>query len=421
MQFKQPMTKITSLFFTSLFTATLVAAAGELPFAPPEDVGMSSAKLRGIEQAVGGHLDKNHLAGAVTLVLRKGNIVHFESHGWRDLKSKTPMTKDAIFRIYSMTKPIVSTAVMMLHEEGKFQLDDAVEDYIPEFSSLKVFNRDGDVATKRPMSIRDLLRHTSGLTYGFFGNSPVDQKYLQAGVLAGSDDSAMFAAKLGELPLLYQPGERWVYSVAVDVQGVLIERISGKSLDRFLRERILEPLGMSDTGFNVPAEKRDRFATNYSPDEKGGLRVNDDPATSNYRFPPRFFSGGGGLVSTASDYAKFVQMMLNGGELFGTRFLKPETVKEMTRNQLSGNAYPIVIGDVRNGVGFGLGYSVRVEDSTFDSDAPVGEYGWGGAASTHFWVSPKDDLAVITMEQTMPYTSSLEFALKGLVYDAIND
>ena len=147
----------------------------------------------------------------------------------------------------------------------------------------------------------------------------------------------------------------------------------------------------------------------------------DAPATSNYRFPPRFFSGGGGLVSTASDYAKFVQMMLNGGELFGTRFLKPETVKEMTRNQLSGNAYPIVIGDVRNGVGFGLGYSVRVEDSTFDSDARVGEYGWGGAASTHFWVSPKDDLAVITMEQTMPYTSSLEFALKGLVYDAIND
>ena len=415
------MKPIRPLFPIAILFAALSLSAGTLPLAKPEDVGMSSVKLRGIEQAVGTHLDENHLAGAVTLVLRHGKIAHLEAHGWRDLDSRTPMTTDTVFRIYSMSKPIVSAAVMMLVEEGRFQLDDAVEKYIPELKGLKVFENGREVPTKRLMTIRDLLRHTAGLTYGFFGNSPVDQKYRDAGVLAGSDDSAAFAAKIGGLPLLYQPGERWVYSVGVDVQGVLIERVSGMSLDRFLRERIFEPLEMSDTGFNVPVGARDRFATNYSPDDSDGFRVNDDPATSNYRFPPKFFSGGGGLVSTAGDYAKFVQMMLNGGELFGTRFLKTETVSEMTRNQLPDVAYPIGIGDVRNGEGFGLGYSVRVEESDFDSDAHIGEYGWGGAASTHFWVSPKDDMAVITMEQTMPYTWNLETALKGLVYDAITE
>lgn len=415
------MTKIKFIFLITTLASALLLAADQLPFAEPEDVGMSAKKLRGIEQAVGEHLDENHLAGAVTLVLRKGNIVHFEAHGWRDLKSNTPMTKDTLFRIYSMTKPIVSTAVMILHEAGKFELDDAVEDYIPELSSLEVFGKESVVSAKRPMSIRDLLRHTSGLTYGFFGNTSVDQSYQKAKVLDSGDDSSMFAEKLGKLPLLYQPGEDWVYSVAVDVQGVLIERISGKSLDRFLREYLFEPLGMLDTGFHVPPEKRDRFATNYSPHDNGQLQVNDNPATSKYRFPPRFFSGGGGLVSTVEDYARFVQMTLNGGELFGNRILKRATVKEMTRNQLSREAYPIGIGSKRPGVGFGLGYSVRVEASDFDSEARVGEYGWGGAASTHFWVSPEDDLAVITMEQTMPYTWHLESSLKGLVYGAIED
>lgn len=398
-----------------------MAAAGTLPFAAPEDAGMSSAKLRGIEAAVGEHLDQHHLAGAVTLVLRHGKIVHLEAHGWRDLASRTPMTPDTIFRIYSMSKPIVSVGLMMLHEEGRFELDDPVERFIPEFKGLQVYSKAGNVPTQRPMTIRDLLRHTAGLTYGFFGNSAVDARYREAGVLAPANDSATFIKKLAGLPLLYQPGERWVYSVAVDVQGVLIERLSGRSLDAYLRERILEPLGMLDTGFYVPPEKRARFATNYSPDGNGGLRVRDDPATSAYRFPPRFFSGGGGLVSTATDYARFVQMLLNEGELFGVRLLKPETVREMTRNQLPPAAYPIGVGDHRAGVGFGLGFAVRVEDSDWDPDAHLGEYGWGGAASTHFWISPRDDLAVITMEQTMPYTWHLEFGLKGLIYDAITD
>jgi CubicO group peptidase (beta-lactamase class C family) len=393
--------------------------ADQLPFAWPEDVGMSSARLRQIENAVGEHLDKNHLAGAVTMVLRKGSIVHFEAHGWRDLESKTPMTKDSIFRIYSMTKPMVSAAVMMLVEEGRIQLDDPVGDHVPELVGVKVWTPDGEVDPKRPMSVRDLLRHTAGLTYGFFGNTPVDTAYREAQVLAPVDDAAAFEGKLGKLPLLYHPGEKWVYSVSVDVQGVLIERVSGQSLDRFLRERLFEPLVMRDTGFHVPPEKRDRFVTNYSPDDNGGLRVNDDPATSSYRFPPKFFSGGGGLVSTVADYSKFAQMMLNGGELFGERFLKKETVAYMTRNHLSDSAYPIGIGEDRPGVGFGLGVSVRVETSASEPDSRVGEYGWDGAASTHFWVSPEDELAVITMEQVMPYNSNLTAALKGLVYDAL--
>ena len=406
-----------------LLTLTLWAAphllADELPYAKPEDVGMSSSKLRGIEQAVGGHLDQNHLAGAVTLVLRQGRIVHFEAHGWRDLETRTPMTRDSIFRIYSMTKPIVSAAVMMLQEEGKLELDDPVHQYLPELEGLKVFSENGNEAAARPMSIRDLLRHTAGLTYGLFGDTPVDKQYVETGVLSPADDSASFLKKLSELPLLYQPGGRWVYSVAVDVQGILIERITGQSLERFLRERLFEPLGMEDTGFHVPLERRDRFAAVHGPDGDGGLQVNDAPATSAFRFWPRRLSGGGGLVSTASDYAKFLQMMLNGGELFGKRFLRADTVREMTRNQLPDAAYPIALGAARPGVGFGLGYSIRVEDTRWDADARIGEYGWDGLASLHFWVSPADNLAVITMEQTMPYTWHLARSLKGLIYDAI--
>ncbi len=391
----------------------------EIPFAIPEEVGLSSSKLREIEPVVGNFIDQNKLAGAVTLVLKNGKIAHLEAHGWQDIESRTPMNTDSIFRIYSMTKAIVSTGVMMLVEAGQVDLDDAVADYIPEFKNLNVWTPDGSEAANRPPTVRDLLRHTAGLSYGFFGNTPVDQKYRAAGVLAPSNDSAAFAKKLGQLPLLYQPGSQWVYSVSVDVQGVLIERVSQKSLDAFLRERIFEPLDMRDTGFHVPPEKRSRFATNYSPTPQGALEPNDRTETSSYRFPPRFFSGGGGLVSTARDYARFVQMLLNQGELFGHRIVSPKTIADMTRNQLPDAAYPIGIGDVRDGVGFGLGFSIRVEDSDWDPDGQIGEYGWGGAASTHFWISPKDDLAVITLEQTMPYNWNLEYGLKGLIYDAL--
>lgn len=268
------------------------------------------------------------------------------------------------------------------------------------------------------MTIRDLMRHTAGLTYGFFGNTEVDRLYRQAGVLSREDDSDAMLKKLGALPLLYHPGDQWVYSVAVDVQGILIERISGTSLDNFLRQRVFEPLDMVDTGFHVPEDKVDRFADSFRPDGDG-LAVGDAAVNSRYLRPPAFFSGGGGLVSTARDYMRFLQMLLNGGELFGERLLSRESVTAMTRNQLPEAAYPISIGGDREGVGFGLGFSVRVEDSDWDPSGRVGEVGWGGAASTHFWISPDDDLAVVTMEQTQPYTWHAEWAIKGLIYNAI--
>ena len=390
-------------------------SADSLPFLTSEDSKMDGTKLRQIEQAVGKHIDEKELAGAVTLVLRKGGIVHLEAHGWRDLDSRNPMTTDTIFRIFSMTKPIVSVGIMMLLEEGQLGLDDPIAANLPVLSDLKVLVDGEKVAAKRAPTVRDLLRHTAGFTYGLFGFSEVDQLYVRSGILSKKNDSAHFLQKVAALPLAYHPGEKWIYSISVDVQGALIEQIAGQSLDRFLKERILEPLGMKDTGFHVPMEKRNRFATLYTE----GHKSTESNQESDYRFPPRFYSGGGGMVSTAKDYARFLQMLINGGELFGTRLLKRETIKDMTQNHLEGTAFPIGIGDTRDGFGFGLGFNVVTAKSEYDPDARIGEYGWGGAASTHFWVSPKDELAVITMEQTMPYTWNLERSLKGLIYEAI--
>ncbi len=389
--------------------------ADTLPFLTGKEAGMDESQLRHIELAVGKHMDEKELAGAVTLVLRKGGIVHLEAHGWKDLASRTPMTTDTIFRIFSMTKPVVSTGVMMLVEEGEIELDAPVETYLPQIEGLKVLENGERITPNRAPTVRDLLRHTAGLTYGFFGDSAVDKLYVKTGILANSNDTATFLRKLGSLPLAYQPGEKWVYSISVDVQGALIEEVSGQSLDRFLKEKILEPLGMHDTGFHVPDEKRNRFASLYA---KGQIAMENNEE-SDYRFPPRFFSGGGGMVSTALDYAKFLQMLINGGELSGIRLLKEETVQNMTRNHLEGSAFPIGINDTRDGFGFGLGFNIVTAKSGYDKDARVGEYGWGGMASTHFWVSPEDELAVITMEQTIPYTWNLERSIKGLVYEAI--
>ncbi len=404
-----------------ILACCLSTSAKELEFAKPEDVGLSSKALRDIESVVGSHLDQGHLAGAVTMVLRKGKIAHLEAHGWQDFEARIPMRENTIFKIYSMTKAIVSTGVMMLVEEGRFDLDDPIGKYIAELAHLKVYKAGKNEDARRAVTIRDLLRHTAGMTYGFFGDSPVDALYLAAGILNSADDSSEFVRKLGNLPLIHHPGDGWNYSVAVDVQGVLIERVAKVSLDRFLKERIFEPLNMPDTGFHVPLEKRGRFASTYDNSSGQGLKVADQASRSDFRFPPRFFSGGGGLVSTAHDYSHFVQMLLNEGELFGTRILSAETVTEMTRNQLPAKTYPIGIGEPRPGVGFGLGFSIRVEPSNWDPEGKVGEYGWGGAASTHFWISPKDKLAVITLEQTRPYNWNLEFGLKGLIYEAIVD
>jgi len=261
------------------------------------------------------------------------------------------------------------------------------------------------------------LRHTSGLTYGFFGVTAVDAAYRDQGVLTPDHDLAEMIRRLARIPLLHQPGTQFNYSVSVDVLGRLVEVVSGKTLDQFFQERIFAPLEMKDSGFWVPAEKLGRLATNYGPGQGGKLRVVDDPKTSTYRGKPALLSGGGGLASTARDYLRFCQMVLNGGELGGKRLLKKETVAQMTQNQLPDEATPIRMGALKmDGVGFGLGFSVRVAAA---GSGVVGEYGWGGAASTHFWISPAHDLIVVALEQYMPFTPRLADVVRPIVYEAV--
>jgi len=387
------------------FVLSCVGYAGELSVASPKDVGMSAEKLGLVKPAVQGLVDDKKVAGATVVVARKGKIAFFETFGMMDIKAKKPMTKDAILRFYSMSKPITSVALMMLYEEGKIKLDDPVSKYAPQFKGLKVYAESGNVDVKRPVTVRDLLRHTSGLTYGFFGNTAVDKMYREKGAFDWQGNLEEMADKLGEIPLLYQPGTRWHYSVSTDMVGYLIEKISGQPLDKFFEERIFKPLGMKDTAFYVPAEKVDRFAVCYS----FALIVSDDPAKSRYLKKPAMRSGGGGLVSTAPDYLRFCQMLLNKGQLDGKRLLRTETVEMMTKNQLPEG---VSRGDTG---GFGLGFSVRTEDGKL----PKGEYGWGGMASTHFWISPKHELIVIALSQRMPFSGQLENAVKPIIYDSI--
>lgn len=392
------------------------ALAQEMPLAKPADVGMSGEKLAQVNAAVQKLVDEQKVAGAITVVARQGKIVHFETLGMRDVENNKPMEPDTIMRFYSMTKPITSVAAMILYDEGKFRLDDPLAKHIPELEGLKVYreSENGEteyVEPKRPATVRDLMRHTSGFTYGIFSNTSVDMMYRQKFVF-GSDNLQAMVRKLGEIPLLYQPGTKWHYSVSTDVLGYLVERLSGEKLDVFFQERIFEPLDMKDTGFYVPKDKVDRFASCYGPNPSGGLKVTADLGANQFLTAPTLLSGGGGLVSTARDYTRFCQMLLNKGELNGTRLLKPETVEMMTKNQLPPNVY------WGGNNGFGLGFSVRLRPAP-SGKAHVGEYGWGGAASTHFWISPRDDLAVVALSQYMPFSGQLQDAVKPLVYNAL--
>jgi CubicO group peptidase (beta-lactamase class C family) len=401
------------------------AKAGELPTAKPAEVGLDADKLQQAHDAVQTLIDKKEMAGAVVAVARKGKVAMFEAFGESEAGSGRPMKPDAIVRIYSMTKPITSVAAMILVEEGKVGLDDPVSKYLPEFKDRRVQSGTGDatVAAKHEMTVRDLLRHTSGLTYGVFGNTPVDQQYRKAGVLAQTDTLAEMVAKLGKLPLLYEPETRWHYSVSTDVLGRVVEVAGGKPLDEFFADRILKPLGMKDTGFFVPADKLDRFAANHGTDTKAkALRTTETAAGSRYRTKPKFLSGGGGGVSTARDYLRFCQMLLNGGELDGVRVLKPESVAEMTRNQLPEEAMKAKNGGRADvGDGFGLGFGVRVGKDDPAAGKAIDEYNWGGAASTHFWISPRQGLAVVALEQYMPSRPTLQQAIKPLIYKAVKD
>jgi CubicO group peptidase (beta-lactamase class C family) len=394
-----------------------LAPSRELPVSKPGQVGMSAEKLGEIGPTVDKLIEQRKLAGASVIVLRKGQVVYREDFGMRDRGRELPVEDDTIFRIYSMSKAITSAAIMMLAERGKLDLDNPVHKFVPELKDTKVWTNGGEVAPERPPTVRDLLRHTAGYGYGW-GNHPVDAIAKKADLLNRDITLEEMGRRAGSVPLRFQPGTQWMYGINTDMLGRVVEVASGRKFGTFLQQNLFDPLDMKDTGFHVPAAKRDRFTVVYG---GGGLLV---PAEKIDRSPflknPKLQSGGGGLVSTIRDYARFLQMIANGGEFQGKRYLKEPSVALMTTNQLPKEIKAISFGkEVRHGVGFGLGFAVRTADTAWDPHARIGEFGWGGMASTHYWVSPRDELVVVTMEQTLPYSWTLERALKPIVYDAI--
>jgi CubicO group peptidase (beta-lactamase class C family) len=379
------------------------------------------------------------------VVYRRGKVVHSAVQGFADLERRVPVKSDTIYRIYSMTKPITSVAFMMLLEEGRVALDEPVAKYIPEWKDLGVFVAGTAPAflkrpPARPMQIIDLMRHTSGLTYGFQQRSNVDAAYRTAKIgeveKAGTLDSMI--TDLAKIPLEFSPGEAWNYSVATDVIGYLVGKISGMPFEQFLKERIFNPLGMNDTDFHVPKEKAHRFAACYSADpggvtfhaseRKGTLTLQDDPATSSFLSPPSLISGGGGLCSTAADYLTFCRALINGGELDGVRLLSPKTLQLMTSNHLPGGvdlptlSRSLFAEAAYNGIGFGLGFAVTMEPAKTLIPGSPGEYNWGGAATTSFWIDPAEELIAIFMTQVLPSSAyPVRRELRTLVYSAITE
>ena len=389
--------------------------------AEPGSVGMNADKLEVVNEKMENLLAENRLAGGVVVVARRGKVVHFEAYGKRNLATNEPMEKDTIFRIYSMTKAITSAAALMLWEEEKLDLDDPLSKFFPPLKNMKVWKDGILIDTEREPTVADLLRHTSGLTYGWMSSKPIREALRSAGVLDRNKKLVTMINGMDKVPLQFQPGSDWVYGCSTDVLGGVVEVASGISFDLFLRERILKPLKMKDTDFYVPASKVNKFAANYNYKD-GKLTLKDDPKTSRYLENPVFKSGGGGLCSTASDYMRFLLMIANGGKFEGKRYLTKKSIKLMTTNQVPKKAGWVTIGkQEREGIGYGLGFSVREKMSKWDPDRRLGEYGWGGAASTHYWISPKDELVVLTLEQVMPYSFNTEWAIKGLVYDALMD
>ena len=402
----------------------------------PEEVGLSSSRLARIGDHMKRYIDAGKIAGALTLVARRGQVAFLEPLGHLEIERRRPVTRDSVWRIYSMTKPITSVGLMMLYEEGRFQLDDPVHRFIPSWRDLRIFVG-GNYPTfktapvERPMTIRDLLSHTSGLTYGFMERTNVDAAYRKLGVADQARSGYTLqdmVDTLAELPLEFSPGTRWNYSVATDVVGHLIEVISGQRLDAYLRERILEPLGMRDTSFVLGEEQAARFAANYERQADGNLKLIDDPEQSTYR-KRSFFSGGGGLLSTAPDYFRFTAMLQNMGELDRVRLLGRKTVELMTMNHLPGGQELTDLAQAGMftetayaGVGFGLGFSVMQSPARAQILGSPGEFAWGGAASTAFWIDPVEDLTVIFMTQLMPSSSyPLRRELRVLTYAALVD
>ncbi len=395
----------------------------------PEEVGLSSAGVRRISRAMQRYVDEKKTAGMIPVLARRGRVAYAECLGLMDIEANKPMRFDTLFRIASMTKPITSVAVMMLYEEGKLRLEDPVSRFIPEFEDTEVFVRmtdDGMETTEQSpeMMIKHLLTHTSGLSYGWDQDSPVEALYREAKIVGGGwkTPPGEWIKKLARLPLLQQPGSAWRYSVSIDVLGCLIPVASGMSFDAFLKARVLEPLGMVDTAFYVPKDKIGRLATLYNATDNG-LEVYQKRPMRQFDKPPAFCSGGGGLVSTAPDYMRFAQMLLNGGKLDGVRLLKRETVDFMTRNHLSDALLQLRNApDLLHGRGFGLGVGVRMAVDPSDRLGSVGGYGWGGAFLTHVWIDPQEELIGLIMQQLLDEGDKRpapEF--RRLVYQALLD
>jgi CubicO group peptidase (beta-lactamase class C family) len=399
----------------------------------PEAAGLTAARLQHLARFLQQkYLDAGRLPCALTLIQRRGEIAHLSALGLMDIERKRPVSEDTIFRIYSMTKPLTSVAVMMLVEDGRISLDDPVHRYIPQWRDLAVYEGGfiGAFRTRRtsaPMRVVDLLRHTSGLTYGFQQRTNVDAAYRKLGLgeLDGSVSLAGMIEGLAKIPLEFSPGTVWNYSVSTDVLGYLIGRIAGEPFEEFLRTRILQPLRMVDTDFSVPPAKASRLAACYSATPDARMQLQDDPQTSAYLRPPTFVSGGGGLVSTVADYLRFCRMLLNGGELDGVRILSPKTIELMTANHLPGEkdlpdlSVSLFSEATYAGVGFGLGFAVTLNAARTLMPGTAGDYSWGGMASTYFWIDPREELIVIFMTQLTPSASyPIRRELRTLVYSA---
>lgn len=397
----------------------------------PEDVGFSSARLARLTEHVKLGVTKGEIPGAIVLVARNGKIAYLESFGLRDPDSGAPMKSDAIFRIASMTKPFTSLAIMMLAEEGKLSIVEPASKYLPEFKDLKVGvvkpGADGKSEVqleplRRPMTLQDLLRHTSGLTYGLAGSNPLKQGYVDAKVSDPNDTNAELVTKLSKLPLLFQPGTTWEYSVSTDVLGRIVEVVSGLPLDQFVAERIVKPLKLSDTGFSVPTSKANRGA---KPQKEGPK--NELPKIAPVDADQKFKSGGGGMVSTTLDYARFCQFWLNGGELDAVRLVSRKTVELMTADHLPPGTqmgpdmvrFEALMPSPSMGQGFGLGFAVRNDIGRSPLQGSPGDYYWGGAHGTYFWIDPKEKMFAVLMMQSPLSRLPYRYLMRALVYQAL--
>lgn len=416
--------RISNLVAVSLLLVSCspdVASDSPLPAGEPEGVGMTTSGLSRIRPAMQRYVDDGIVSGVVTMVARRGELVHWDAVGYRDIEAQTLLRPNDIFRICSMTKPITSVGVMMLVEDGGISLDAPVSQYLPVLERLQVYTSDGVVPPTSSVTIEDLLGHTSGLTYGLFGGTPVDSLYRSEDVFSG--DLENLVEEVSGLPLLGHPGSLWNYGVSTDVLGRVIEVVSGQPLNEFLNDRVLEPLGMTDTDFYVPMEKSQRLASVYRTGADGSLERLEISTCSDGDIP-QLLSGGGGLLSTASDYIRFSQMLLNGGELDGTRLLRPETVELMRTNRLPEDLVPIGFGpgvDIP-GYGFGLGFSVLTDADVTPVPDTDGVFRWMGYASTYFWIDPEEELIGLVMTQLEPGALDPEFAteFQTLVYEAIS-